>query len=69
VTETRLVLLATVITERTLCADCIRTKTTITPDQLQDYVRRLGRIVTINESVARCSACGYHKIVFSSKRP
>ena len=58
----RLGVIAKVITERPLCADCVMREAGIGTDELRGYLTRMTRWFTVYETVDRCRDC------FASRR-
>ena len=58
-----LTLIASVITDRPLCADCIRRTAGMTRWQVNDAVLALKKTIRIATSVAQCEGCLQTRVV------
>jgi hypothetical protein len=60
--------IAALIVERPLCAQCISSKANIATGELPGYLHRIGSIFAVSDQIERCRACGTFTTVFSLKR-
>jgi hypothetical protein len=68
VREDRIAVIAALIVERPLCAECISSKSNIATGELPGYLHRIGRAFVIRDQIERCRACGTSTTVFSLAR-
>jgi hypothetical protein len=61
-------LIATLITERPLCLDCICEKAGYPRDEVLAYLQRVQGIVQLHRAVDRCRGCGQSTEVVSMFR-
>jgi hypothetical protein len=66
----RAVLIATLITERPLCALCIATRAGATADDVEATFQHIEAVIELRRiEPGRCGACGRVNAVFLTKRP
>ena len=61
----RLAVIAKLITERPLCADCVSRGAAIASDELPAYLNRMRSWFTVHNVVDRCRSCFHFTTVFS----
>jgi hypothetical protein len=58
-------LIAALIIDRPMCADCIGTQATLDAAEVEAYLSIMGRVLQIHRGDAECASCGATKEVVS----
>jgi len=68
VSEQNVAVIASLITERPLCASCISSKARIASGELPSYLGWIATIFTVHDEIDQCRACDTLTTVFSVMR-
>jgi len=68
VSEHTVAVIATLITERPLCASCLSSNARIASGELPSYLGWIATIFTVQDQIDRCRACDALTTVFSMMR-
>jgi hypothetical protein len=52
--------------ERPLCVDCISDKSGLSADEVESYLSRVRRSVSVERGIALCRKCGNSTAVYST---
>lgn len=61
-------MIAALIAEGLLCAECISSKANTATGELPAYLTRIGSAFAVHDAIDRCCACGRFTTVFSLVR-
>jgi hypothetical protein len=61
-------LIAVLIIERPLCVNCISDKSGLSADEVEAYLGRVRRSVSVEHGIDRCRSCGTITAVYSLLR-
>ena len=59
-------LIAVLLMERPLCVDCISDKSGLSADEIESYLSRVRRSVSVERGIALCRKCGNSTAVYST---
>ena len=62
-------LIAVLITDQPLCLACASDKSGLAANEVESYLRRAERVITLKRGTDRCRACGNSTEVFSMFQP
>jgi hypothetical protein len=55
---------AALLTEKTVCIDCIAQQMTIPSERAHDLVQEIGSTLNVSEETGRCSLCASVRLVY-----